>query len=154
MPEPEQGAVGEDDVEARSQSVKRGGVAAVDDLDVADAGSLQALEDRPKLELVAVVGVDLAVVLHRCGEGQRLAACACAEVEHLMAWFRSAQGRRDLAAFVLDLEPAFAVRSFGFDVRAFGGADRRRDANAVGRELCRRNVHLLEGGEDLVAASP
>ncbi len=37
-------------------------------------------------------------------------------------------------------------------MRALGWADGCRDANAVGRELRRRNVHLLEGGENFVAA--
>ena len=79
------GRVDEDEVEARAERRQRLAVAGRQHLHVARACPLQALEDGAQAGGVVVVGVDLAGVLHGGGEGQRLAAGACANVEHLLA---------------------------------------------------------------------
>ena len=79
--------------------------------------------------LADVAGDDLALVLHRGRERQRLAAGAGRKIEHALAGLRRAQQRRDLRRLVLEFEGAAfehgAAAEFG---RAFAGRDADADA--------------------------
>ena len=109
------GGVYEHDVEARTERHESGLLARPQHLDVARARPLQPLKNRAELDAIAVVGVDLACILHRGRERQRLAARACAKIEHLLARRRPGEQRGELAPLVLDLPPALAVAGLGFE---------------------------------------
>ena len=79
------GRVDEHAVESGAERGHRRRVAGLQHLDIARAGPLETLEDRPQASRIVVVGVDLAGVAHGGGEGQRLAAGACTNIEHLLA---------------------------------------------------------------------
>ena len=76
-------------------------------LDVACVRARNALMDRCQPALVAIGRIDLAAIFHRCGERQRLAAGAGAEVEHLFARFAAGEQSGELRTFVLDFDLAF-----------------------------------------------
>ena len=90
------------------------------DLDVARAGALEPVVDRREPALVVVGGVDLALVLHRGRQRQRLAAAAGAEIDHLLAGLGAGEQRRKLRAFVLDFDQALEIGGLGMDRRALG----------------------------------
>ena len=99
---------------------------------------------------VGVGGVDLALVLHRGGERQRLAARARAKVEDLHAGLGFREQRGELRALVLQLDEALDVGRVGGErrraaVRAHG------DAQAHGRERRRLGLEMGERAERLVA---
>ncbi len=99
---------------------------------------------------VGVGGVDLALVLHRGGERQRLAACARAKVEDLHAGLGFREERGELRTLVLQLDEALDVGRVGGErrraaVRAHG------DAQADGRERRRFGLEMGERTQRLVA---
>src|SRR5690606_31351474 len=126
-------------------------VAPVEHLRVAHASPLETCEDRPELALVAVVDVDLPAVLHDTRHGERLAARTRAEIEHLTAWSRAREQSGDLAARVLHLEPALAVRRLGLDMRAARRPFGRRNAHTERREIRRTRAIPLERRHHLLA---
>ena len=65
-------------------------------------------------------------------EREGLAAGSRAEVEHLFARFRAREQGNDLAALVLNLEPALLVAFVGLHVGRAGICGTRGDAQAVG----------------------
>ena len=89
-------------------------------LDVARARALEPVVDRREPALVVVGGVELALVLHRRRERQRLAAGAGAEVDHLLAGLGAGKQRGKLRALVLDLDQALDEGRLGMDRRALG----------------------------------
>ena len=92
-PAPRAGArarrIDKDRLETRPQGVKRCFVASAQDLYVAHARALDALENRLQAVTVFIVGVDLSLVLHGRRHRERLAAAARAQVEHLLARTRA-----------------------------------------------------------------
>ena len=90
------------------------------DLDVARAGARDAFVDWQRLPLVDVGRIDLAAVVHRGGERQRLAAGAGGEIDHLLAGLGAGKQRRKLRAFVLDFDFALAEYRLGVNRRALG----------------------------------
>ena len=99
---------------------------------------------------VGVGGVDLALVIHRRGERQRLAARARAKVEDLHAGLGFGEERGELRALVLQLDEALDIGRVGGErrraaVRAHG------DAQAHGRERRRLGLEMGERAERLVA---
>ena len=109
-------------------------------LDVARAGPLEPLEDRPQPRRVVVVGIDLAGVAHGGGEGQRLAAGACTNIEHLLARAGGGHQRGDLRALVLHLVPAAPVPDLGLDIGLPARTVRRRQPHADRRQRRRLRV--------------
>ena len=99
---------------------------------------------------VGVGGVDLALVIHRRGERQSLAARARAKVEDLHAGLGFGEERGELRALVLQLDEALDIGRVGGErrrapVRAHG------DAQAHGRERRRLGLEMGERAERLVA---
>ena len=97
--------------------------------------------DRREAPLVAIGRVDLAVVLHRRGERQRLAAGAGAKIDHLLAGLGAGKKRSELRAFVLDFDAALEERRLGMDRRAFG-IRRETDAQAPRRPSRRLSAEM------------
>ncbi len=65
--------------------------------------------DRGEPPLVTVGRVNLAVIFHRRGQRQSLAAGAGAQIDHLLAGLGAREQRGKLRAFVLDFDLAFQV---------------------------------------------
>ena len=114
------------------------------DLDIARARAGEPGEDRRKAMRVGVGGVDLALVLHRGGERQRLAARARAKVEDLHAGLGFGEERGELRALVLQLDEALDIGRVGGErrraaVRAHGDAQAdRRERRRLGLEMGER----------------
>ena len=126
------GGVDEHEVELRAQRFERLLVATLEDLDVANAGAFDALEDGLQAVAIVVVGEDLAGVLHLRRERQRLAAGSCTQIQHLKARAGSSEKGGKLGAFVLDFAPAGLKSGFGFEVGRARSADRGRHTDAQG----------------------
>ena len=110
-------------------------------LNIARAGAGEAVVDRRKAPLVGVGRVDLAAVLHRCGQRQRLAAGAGAKIDDLLARLGAGKERGKLRAFVLDLDAAFEKGRLGMNRRAFG-IRRKTDAKPDRRPSRRLGVEM------------
>ena len=152
-PEPVQGA----SIRTRSQRPSRSAStsslpARRPHLDVARARAGEPGEDRREAASVGVGGVDLALVFHRRGERERLAAGAGAEVEDLHAGLGVGQQRRELRALVLHLDEAFDIGRVGRERRrapvgAHGDAQAdRRERRRLGREIGERGERLVARG--------
>ncbi len=102
-------------------------------LRVADAGALQPLEDRTQAHAVGIVGIELAGVLHRCRQRERLAARTGAKIEHLLPRLGAGKHDRDLRGLVLHLEPALAVSRLRLDMGTARRPRALRDAHAERR---------------------
>ena len=122
-------------------------------LHIAHARALEPGMDRRQPPLVGIGGVDLALVLHRGGERQRLAAGAGAEIDHLLAGLCAGQQRGKLRAFVLDFDQAFDEGRLGMDRGAFR-AGVELDAQAGGRPARRLGMEIAQRGDRLVARRP
>ena len=123
------------------------------DLHVAHVGAFEPGVDRREAPLVVVGGVELALVLHRRRERQRLAAGAGAEIDHLLAGLGVGQQRGKLRAFVLDFDQALDEGRLGMDRRA-AGIGGEHDAQAVRRPARRRGRKIGERLEPPPRASP
>ena len=99
---------------------------------------------------VGVGGVDLALVVHRGGERQRLAAGAGAEVEDLHPGLGLREERRKLRAFVLQLDETLDVSRVGGE-RGRAPVGAHGDPQAHGRERRRLGLEMSERAERLVA---
>ncbi len=77
------------------------------DLRVAHASALQPLMDGCQAAGVDIGGEDLAGVVHQRCQRQRLAATACAQINHLHAGLDARQRRDKLGAFILNLKLPF-----------------------------------------------
>ncbi|RWV77504.1 hypothetical protein GW17_00061653, partial [Ensete ventricosum] len=95
------------------------------DLDIAGAGAIEPRMQWREPPRLAVGRIDLAVVVHSCGERQGLAAAAGAKIKHLLAGLGRAEQRRQLRALVLDFDEAFDIG---------GLAGKRRAAAVVATE--------------------
>ena len=95
--------------------------------------------------LVGIGRVELAVVLHRGRERERLAAAAGAEIEHLLAGLRSGQQRGELRALVLDFDHALHEGRLGMNGRRLG-VGRVDDAQPDRRPAGRRRVEVGKFG--------
>ena len=120
------------------------------DLDVARAGAREALVDRHQPALVDVGRVDLAAILHRRGQRQRLAAGAGAKIDDLLAGLGAGEERGELRALVLDFDAALEKGRLGMDRRAFG-IGREPDAKPDGRPSRRLDVEMRELRQHLLA---
>ena len=76
---------------------------------------------------ITVARMDLALVLHRCGERQGFAARARTKIEHLLAGPCQGKGGGKLRAFILNFDKALDI----------GGLGRKRGAAPVG---CQRQT--------------
>ncbi len=121
------------------------------DLDIAGAGALQPIEDWREARLVGVPGMDLPLVFERRRQRQRLAATAGAIIEDLFAGLREDEIGDDLAALVLDLEPALLESRLGLDVGHARRALSRRDTQALAGDDGRFRTGLGKLFEHLVA---
>ncbi len=99
--------------------------------------------DRHEAALVGIGRVDLAAVLHRGGQRQRLAAGAGAEIDDLLAGLGAGEERGELRAFVLDFDAAFEESRLGMNRRAFG-IRRKPDAQPDRRPSRRLGVKMRE----------
>ena len=121
-------------------------------LDVAGARAGEPREDRREPVSVRVGGVDLALVFHRRGERERLAAGPGAEVEDLHARLGFGQQRRELRALVLHFDQAFDIGRVGGERRrapvgAHGDAQADRgEWRRLGREIGKRGERLVARG--------
>ena len=130
-----------------AKEIVEGPLARRPHLHVARAVALQPVVNRREAMAVAVVGEDLALVAHRRGHGERFAAAAGAEVEHLLAGPGADQHRDDLAALVLHFEPALEVALLDLDVGGAAVAGPGRDADAVGGDGGRFSAEAREALE-------
>ena len=158
-PVPVQGASTNTMSKRAPRACQRRRVAGLQHLRVAHAGPLQPLQDRSQPQGVSVVGIDLAGVAHGRGKGQRLAAGACTDIEHLLARARARHQRGDLRALVLHLVPAAPVPDLGLHVGLSARPVRRRQPHADrrqrrrdGSEARQRLQHLLAIGLQRVDA--
>ena len=93
-------------------------------LDVADPGAFESREAPHEPCPIAVARMDLALVLHRCGERQGFAARARAKIEHLLAWPCQGKDCGKLRAFILNFDETLDI----------GGLGGKRRAAPVGRQ--------------------
>ena len=153
------GGIDEHQIESGAERGDRGGIAGLEHLGIARTRPLEALEDRPQANRIVVVGVDLAGVAHGGGEGQRLAAGACTNIEHLLARPGGGHQRGDLRALVLHLVPAPPMPDLGLDVGLPSRSVRRRQPDTdrrqrrrLGGEARQRFQHLVAVGLEGVHA--
>ena len=120
--------IDQDEIGSAGEIAQRFGVAPRGaDLDVAGARPFDPLVDRRQPALVDIGRVNLAVVVHRRRQRQRLAAGAGAEIDDLLAGRGAREQRGELGAFVLDFDRPLMKRRLGMDRRALGfGGDRMR----------------------------
>ena len=121
------------------------------DLGIARPGPLQPVIDRRQTLAVGIMGMDLAAIVHRSRQGQRLAAGTGAEVEHLPAGRRARKERGDLRSLVLDFEPALLEAGFHLDIGMATIALDRRDAHADRRQGARLRRKGLESRQHALA---
>ena len=93
--------------------------------------------------------VNLAAIVHLRRQGERLAAAAGAEIEHLLARLRCAEQRGELRALVLYFDKAFDEG--GLRIQRRGAAvGRRRDAQTELRERRRLRIKMRQRREHVV----
>ena len=77
----------------------------------------QALVDRGETVPIGIEGMHLPLVFHDSGQRQRLSARARTEIENLFARLGEDEFSGNLAAFILDFEPALLIARLGLEVR-------------------------------------
>ena len=119
-------------------------------LNITRAGALKPRMDRRQATLVEIGGVDLATVVHRRGERQRLAASSGAQIDHLLAGFGVGQKRRELGALILDFDLAFKKNRLGMDCGTFGLSGKPK-TQPDRRPTGRRSIEVLKLRQRLVS---
>ena len=119
-------------------------------LRIVHARSLEPGVDRRQPALVEIGGVELAAVLHRRRERERLAAGAGAEIDHLLARLGAREQRGELRALVLHLDQALDEGALGVDGGILG-IGRKRDAKPDRRPARGLRRKIGERGGGLVA---